>query len=182
MALTEGVNSYGSRAEADAYFNDSISKASWDAFTNTSKDQGLVEATRILERQQWQGTKEVALQDLHFPAENVTDCSGNLLLASETLDIMQEAQYEYALALLSKPALLNTRDATGSNLKKVEAASAKVTFFKSSGGTRFPLPVMDLIKCFFEGSSSGSGSTVSGNCDPSSFTEPDRFNRNRGFS
>jgi len=182
MALTEGVNSYGSRAEADAYFDDSISQATWDAFSNAQKDQGLVEATRILERQQWQGTKEVPSQDLHFPAEGVTDCSGNALLASETLDIMQEAQYEYSLALLSKPALLNTRDATGSNLKKVEAGSAKVTYFKSASGTRFTLPVMDLVKCFFAGSGTGSNGIVSGNCDSSSFTDTDKFNRNRGFS
>ena len=183
MALTEGVNSYGTRAEADAYFDDSIRQASWDAFSTSQKDQGLIEATRILERQQWSGTKEVPSQDLHFPATGIIDCSGTALSAAESLDVMQEAQYEYALALLSDPTLIDNRDATGSNIKKLEASTAKITYFKSPTGTRFPLPVTDLIKCFFAGSgSSTQGSFVSGDTDSSCFVHSTQFSRTKGFS
>ena len=111
MSLIEGINSYGDRAEADIYFDDSVKKAQWDTFVNASKDQGLVEATRILERQEWGGTKEVSTQALHFPATGLIDCAGNVVTAAESLLTMQEAQYEYALSLLTNPALLTTRDA-----------------------------------------------------------------------
>lgn len=181
MALTEGVNSYGNRTEADTYFKSSMDNDAWVAFSTAKRDQGLVQATRILERQIWNGTKEVSSQDLHFPAEGIIDCSGESLTADQSLEVMQEAQYEYALALLTDPALLTNREATGSNLKKVEAGSAKVTYFKSKVGTRFPLSVTELIKCFLLGSSSG-GALVSGATDESSFTDPDKYNLNRGFS
>lgn len=183
MALVVGSNSYGSRTEADTYFGDSIRMATWDAFTNTQKDQGLVEATRILERQQWSGTKEVPSQDLHFPATGIIDCNGTALTADESLEVMKEAQFEYALALLSDPSLIDNRDATGSNTKKLEAGSAKITYFKSKAGTRFPLTVTDLVKCFFKGSGSSTlGSFSSGTGDSSCFTSNDQFNRTKGFN
>jgi len=93
MALTIGSNSYGSRAEASTYFADSINADVWAAFSTTKQDQGLVEATRLLERELWQGTKEVALQDLHFPATGVTDCAGNVVDPEDTLETAKEGQF-----------------------------------------------------------------------------------------
>lgn len=186
MALVEGTNSYGNRSEADDYFDDSINFATWDAYTNAQKDQGLVEATRVLERQQWGGEKEVPSQDLHFPATGLIDCSGNAVTAAESLEIMQEAQYEYALALLGNSDLLTTRDATGTNIKKLEAGSAKITYFRPETGSRFPLSVTELVSCFFLGASSTgslSGSYASGTDDSSSFTDlSSTYGLSKGFS
>ena len=183
MALVVGSNSYGSRAEADTYFNDSLRKATWAAVVSATKDQGLIEATRIFERQAWAGEKEVPSQDLAFGRTGLTDKDGVSLTPAETLEVVKEAQFEYALFLITDPAQIGTREATGSNVKKLEAGSAKVTYFKRINGTRFPLTVTDLIGDWFGGDrGSNVGGFVSGNCDDSSFTTPDcDYGRIRGF-
>ena len=183
MSLVVGSNSYGARAEADAYFNDSLRKDTWAAIVNATKDQGMIEATRVFERQAWAGEKESPGQDLAFGRTGLTDKDGLALTPAETLEVMKEAEFEYALFLITDPTQLGAREATGSNIKKLEAGSAKVTYFKRINGTRFPLTVTDLIGDWFGGDGGSSiGGTVSGNCDSSSFTDPDGdYGRNRGF-
>ena len=182
MALVVGSNSYGSRAEADTYFNDSLRKAEWSALTTSTKDQGLIEATRVFERQTWAGEKESPSQDLAFGRTGLTGKEGEVLTPAETLEIAKEAQFEYAIFLIADIDQLDQRDATGTNIKKVEAGSAKVTYFKSSNGSRFPLIVQDLIGSFFGGDkSSGASGIVSGNADCSSFTNTEKNGLVRGF-
>lgn len=182
MALVVGSNSYGSRAEADAYFNDSLRKDAWAAIVNATKDQGLIEATRVFERQAWAGEKEVPGQDLAFGRTGLTDKDGVTLTPAETLEVAKEAQFEYALYLITDPTALGTRDATGSNTKKLEAGSAKVTYFKATKGSRFPLTVTDLIGDWFGGNAGTAiGGVVSGNCDSSSFTNSEEYGLSKGF-
>lgn len=172
MALVVGSNSYGSQAEADTYFADSINNSIWTAFSSTQKDQGLVTATRQLELQAWAGEKEVPSQDLDFPRVGLTDCEGNSVSAAESLEIAKEGEFEYALALLQDPSLLNSTNTTGTNTKKIEAGSAKITFFRPQSGSKYPLQVLTIMNCFFLGNSSSAATSmsVSGNCDSSSFT------------
>lgn len=182
MALLVGTNSYKARSEADAYFNDSLRKEAWADFSGSNKDRSLIEATRVFERQAWAGTKEVAEQNLAFPRTGLTDKDGVALTGAETLDIIGEAEFEYALHLLTKPSALNTRDATGSNVKQVGAGSARVIFFKRTKGSRFPLIITDLVGQWFGGNGTKiNGGIVSGNCDSSSFTNSDKFGLNKGF-
>lgn len=185
MALVVGVNSYGSRADANTYFLDSINNTVWNSYTDEQKDQGLVEATRILERQLWAGEKEDPMQDLEFPRTGLTDCYGDPVTPAESLETIQQAQFEYALDLLNDPGLLSNSDATGTNIKKLEAGSAKITYFRPQNGTRYPLTVNDIIKCFFLGANatgSITGSFASGTCDNSSFTDPDGdYGLNEGY-
>lgn len=173
MALIEGTNSYGSRLGADNYFNDSLKKETWEALSTGKRDQGLVEATRIFERQPLLGEKEVPSQDLHFPATGLVDNQGNEITATESLVLAQEAQYEYALILINDLSQINEKDATGTNIKKVKAGSAEVTYFKSKSGTRFPVVVQDLISSFI-GGGSVSPPFVSGADQCSSFSDPTR--------
>lgn len=183
MALVVGSNSYGSQAEADTYFEDSINGGIWTAFTSTLKDQGLVTATRQLELQSWQGEKEVPSQDLDFPRTGLIDCEGNSVTANESLEIAKEGQFEYAFALLQNPSILTTTNNTGTNTKKIEAGSAKITYFRPERGSKYPLPVLNIMKCFFLGNSSSDATSmsVSGNCDSSSFTGDDRYGLIEGF-
>lgn len=182
MALIVGTNSYGARAEADSYFNDSLRKAQWAAYSSATKDQGMIEATRIFERQAWDGVKETPSQTLAFGRTGLTDANDVVLTPAETLEVAKEAQFEYALFLIADSSQINKREATGSNLKKVEAGSAKATYFKRIKGTRFPLTVTDLIGDWFGGTSDVVGGVVSGNSDSSSFTSPDcDYGLNRGF-
>lgn len=183
MALVVGTNSYKSQADADAYFADSLRAAEWAAIVSDTKDAGLIEATRIFERQTWAGEKEIPSQTLAFGRTGLTDNEGVALTPAETLDVVGEAQFEYALFLITDPTQINNREATGSNIKKLEAGSAKVTYFKRVNGTRFPLTVTDLIGDWFGGKGGTTiGGVVSGNCDSSSFTTPDDdYGLNRGF-
>ncbi len=183
MALVVGGNSYGSQAEADTYFADSINNTLWSAYSSAQKDQGLVTATRQLELQAWDGTKEVDSQDLDFPRTGLTDCEGNSVTADESLEIAKEGQFEYALALLQDSSLLTTTNVTGTNIKKLEAGSAKITYFRPEKGSKYPLQVLSIMKCFFLGNSStdATSMSVSGNDDCSSFTDSDQYGLVRGF-
>jgi hypothetical protein len=174
MALIAGTNSYGDRAEADTYFADSLQNAAWSAFSDPAKDQALVEATRILERRTWLGTKEVAIQALAFPRLGLTDKYGAALTGAETLALIKIAQFEYALFLSLNPSLVTTNDATGSNVKRLKAGSAEIEYFRAKKGSRFPTAVNETVGCFLvSGAASGLGGAVTGNADASSFTNYD---------
>lgn len=162
------TNSYAVLADADAYFNSSIRADNWDAFDLIKKQQGLVEATRVLERQTYQGEKEVPSQNLAFPRTGLKDKEGVELTGPDSLAIAQEAQFEYALFLLENMKKLGERDSTGkSNLKSAGAGSAKVEFFRPQKSYRFPLAVQELLGEFISGSgglvglASGTGATTS---------------------
>jgi hypothetical protein len=182
MALTVGVNSYGSQAEADAYFADSLRAAEWAAILSATKDQGLIEATRILERKRWLGEKEVDTQDLDFP-RILLYCNGEAVSAADSLEIIKTAQFEYAISLIAKPAILSSSDLTGlNNIKSAGAGPAKVEFFKPDFGPggRLPVLVNEIIACFLS-SGNAAGAYVSGACDDSSFTDSDLYGLTEGF-
>jgi len=182
MALVVGTNSYGSQSEADAYFEDSVHNNTWSSYTSEQKDQGLVTATRQLERQSWDGTKEDSTQILDFPRTGLYDCAGNSITADESLTYIKEAEFEYSLAILQDNSILTSSNVSGSNIKKAEAGSAKVTYFRPVTGTKYPLPVLNIVKCFFLGNSSSTPTMrVSGNSDGSSFTSAPAYGLNRGF-
>lgn len=179
MALVVGTNSYGSRAEADTYFADSLKADEWKVFTSKKKDQGLVEVTRILERENWLGEKEVPSQLLAFGRTGLTQ-HGDDITAAESLTIIKTAQFEYAYALLSDPKLLGKSDATGSNVKSVKGGSARVEFFRATKGGRYPTTVTDIIKEFINGKGGISGSFASGTGDCTEF-ESGKYDKSRGF-
>ncbi len=183
MALTVGTNSYGSREEADAYFADSLRNAQWSAFTPEMKDAGLVESTRVFERQGWQGEKADPQQTLAFPRVNLT-CRGEPVSPDESLADIKEAQFEYALTLLVSPAVLNNSDATGTNTKRLKAGSAEIEFFRSTRGTRFPVIIQDIIGCFLDSGLAFSGGItpeVSGTDAESSFDDPRKYGLTEGL-
>lgn len=56
--IVVGLNSYGSLAEADAYFDGSQrAGARWPTLTTDVRKRSLISAFRILDRQVWMGTK-----------------------------------------------------------------------------------------------------------------------------
>lgn len=185
MALVVGTNSYGSRAEADTYFNDSLRKDDWSAIAGSRKDQALVEATRVLERQAWAGQKEVSSQTLEFPRTGLTDCQGNSVTAARSLEIIKEAQFEYALLLNGDIGALSSTDATGTNTKRLKAGSAEIEFFRPQEGTRFSVIVHELIGCFLAGEQAlaAVGSAFASGTDvKSTFTDsPDSYGVTEGF-
>jgi hypothetical protein len=181
MGVVAGTSSYGTLAEATTYFEDSVLFSVWSGLPEVKRSQGLTTATRQLEMQAWDGQKEVSTQILDFPRTGLTDCEGNPITPEESLVFAKNASFEYALAILTNPSILNKSDVTGTNIKKIEAGSAKVTYFSPVKGTKYPTQVLSLVKCFFAGSSGGLVSMgVSGNGDTSSFSSG-AYDLSRGF-
>ena len=180
MALVVGTNSYASLADADAYFLDSIRASMWVAYTADMRSAGLVEATRVLERMKWKGEKEISTQALAFGRTGLTGTEGEALTPAETLITAGEGQFEYALALLNDASILDSSDATGSNIKSMKAGSARMEFFRATTGSRFPVIVMDILGAFLQsgGSMLGLKPTVTGTCNESGFEDRDAYGYN----
>lgn len=156
---------YSDVAEADVYFNGSSQFSDWAAFTDDEKARGLVSATRLLDRQQWQGTASAVSPGtaLAFPRDGLTDCGGNEVTAAESLAFAVEASQLLALDILSGEAVetsVTTEDLT----KRLKAGSVEIENFRAQLGTnsRFPVDVMELIGCFLAGNVSIAGSIASG--------------------
>lgn len=177
MALVVGTNSYASLADADTYFLDSIRGLTWAAYTSDMRSSGLVEATRVLERQKWKGEKEISSQALAFGRTGLTGTEGEDLTPAETLAVASEGQFEYAFALLADASLLDSNDATGTNVKAMKAGSASMEFFRATDGARFPVIVMDILGMFLASSGAALGvtPTVSGTCVETGFADRDAF-------
>lgn len=145
-------NVYADVATADEYYNGSTDYATWAALSTDEKARALVSATRLLDRQRWQGTQTVDGQDLAWPRAGVVDCAGEAVDDSVIPQSVIDASMVLALY-----------DATGSNVqtsatsedltKSLAAGSVSISYFRadSANYARFPLPVMELIGCFLAG-------------------------------
>jgi len=67
MALSEGVNSYVTVTDANAYFTDRLDVAAWTAADATMRAQALITATTVLDDMPWTGTAISESQPLAFP-------------------------------------------------------------------------------------------------------------------
>ena len=156
-------DTYSSVAAADIYFNGSTGYATWGALSEDQKSRSLVEATRLLDRQSWQGEKEDDCQVLDFPRVGLTDCNGNAITEEESFALAVEASQLLALDLLQSSDQVNNQT-TENTTKRLKAGSVEIEYFRPTAGqpTRFSQPVMELIGCFLSGSAQISGSIGSG--------------------
>lgn len=138
------ANSYSSRADAQTYFDDRLGSDAWEDATDNEKDQSLVTATRMIDRVPFEGEKTSDSQPLEWPRTGATDKDGNELPDDELPEVLLEAVYELALALLEQPTLASSVS-TGSNIKRLKAGSAEIEYFKATTGTTFPLVVQKLL-------------------------------------
>lgn len=157
MALLVGTDTYVTVAEADTYFTNAIHAASWIAASTGLKEQGLATATRMLERQQWVGTRTSPSQTLDWPRTGVTDPEGNPVSSVVVPQFIKDAECELALALIQDPSIQTTSD-TSSNTKRLKAGSAEIEYFRPTSGARFPTIIMELIGFYL--SSSGAGIAI----------------------
>ncbi len=160
MALNVGVNSYISRADADAFFADDIRFATWALIVGEMKDRLLVTASR------------------NINLLVVADCKLPLTTISTEL---QQATAELAIEYSITPAMA-TQANTGSNLKRARAGSAEAEFFRPTNGSRFPSNVMNFLRagdCL--GGAAFTAPESFGTDEQSGFDAPDEFDRNRGL-
>lgn len=154
ITLTVGVNTYITRDNATSYLEGSLDFPLWEALSNTSKDQALVMAARMIERQTWLGTKTSDDQALSFPRVGLVDKEGNALSEVQVPQEVIDGQCELALALAKDSSIVESKN-SGSNVRKVQAGSASVEYFRPQSGGRFPTIAQELLSLFLSSSASG---------------------------
>lgn len=111
MALSKGVNSYVTVAEADDYFVDRLDVAAWTAADNTQKGQALVTATNTLDTMPWNGTVINASQSLAFPRSGYyfdPRLGQHVTLTSDVMPKrLLQATYELAYHFLNNDGILD---------------------------------------------------------------------------
>jgi len=122
MALVKGTNSYGTIAEANAYFEDRLDVNAWTVANDTVKSQALVTAANLLNDYNWVGTAISDSQLLAFPREgSYFDPRLGLTVSLSGLipSRIVNSSYELAYHLLNNDGLL---DNTGT-LKDLQVGS-----------------------------------------------------------
>lgn len=181
LTLTVGTNTYVTRAEATTYFEGSLHAAAWVAASDTTKDQALVTAARMMNRQYWQGEKTSSSQALAWPRTGVKDKEGNELSSSTVPTDIKDGQCELALSLIQN-AETQTQTSNTSNIKRVQAGSASVEYFKTAKGGRFPTIVQELVGYLLSSSSDGLLDGYASGVDQEPYFDGNTFDLNGGFS
>jgi len=176
---------YGEHAGAGSlteYGNASLVYATiFAAATPDNQKRAMVEATRVLDRQSWAGTKTSGVQALAWPRTGVTYANGTAVDPNTIPAEVIAAAYELALAGLKTPALF--ADVTTENkIKRVEAKGVEVEWFGPRDGGRLPGRVAELVGQFYEGAGESTlGGSYAGGVDGESvFDDCDSFGVNGG--
>lgn len=173
-------------ADATSYLAARIG-STWATATTLQKQQALVSAARMLDRAvSWSGTKTDPAQPLQWPRDSaMDDCTGEPVTDGTIPDAIAFGEFELA-DILFRDATVQDSAGTGSNIKRVAAGSASVEFFTptidSGADLRLPVPVNDLVGCFFATLDGLGGSTAFGTDAESAFDDPDEAaERSEGF-
>lgn len=147
---------------------------SWLAATADDKARTLVSATRMLDRQDWSGTKTDSAQALDWPRTGVVDADGIAVDSATVPDAVVDASIELAVALLANPDL-QAAQSGGKSVRRVDAKGVSVEFFAPESFGRFPTVVQELVGAFLSANASGVGvPVVSGATSCSTFNrDPD---------
>lgn len=144
---------YADTATADEYLEAEVSAAAtkWRDATqtdDTAKARALVTATRLIDRQNWPGSKTDEYQELDWPR------TGTGL--SDVEDDVVPQDIINACILIAADTN-NGVDVTGSastdtRQKRLKAGSVEVEYFRDlNGGTRFPQAIQELLARYLAG-------------------------------
>jgi len=175
-------------ADADAFWGARLGEAAtaWAAASDDDKKKALVMASDWIDRStDWTGTVTVEGQPRDWPRDGATNqCTGESITDGTVPYALAEATFWLAGEIIVDPSIVDS-SGEGSNIKKVEAGSAKVTYFSSTQGgatdTRLPTTANDYLKCFSASSTSIIAPSGSGDDEDSHFCEDD-WRRSEGFS
>ena len=190
MTVTIGSDTfevYGSSAGLATYANGSWTwAATYTAASADNRARALVEATRLLNAQTWDGTLTTAGQALAWPRDGVTGIPPGLDEAptdGTTPDCIVTACYELALAMLANVSVV-AGTSVASNVQSVTAGPVSVTFAYPKSGGRFPDRVMELVGWALGGASSSDigplGMYATGTDGCSQFDDDDAYGVNGG--
>jgi len=177
---------YGTLAGATDYLAGRLNTTAWDAASSTNKSKALVTATRMLDRTTWQGEPTSSGQALAWPRTGVY-CNGVAVDSATVPTNIIEGSYELANLMLANAEIEASTDA-GSNIKRVQAGTAEVEYFRPTSGTndvgRFPTVVQELVGCYMSGGGAAAIGVpyASGTTETSSFSEQYPYELYRGFA
>lgn len=146
---------YASVATITAYLQaDPVLGPVWEALSEASQKQYAVTATRTLDRQRWPGEKTEDSQTNAWPR------TGTGIDGVED-DVVPQAiiDADCLLAGYMANGWTATTTTTASGIKRQKAGSVEIEYFAggvTTSGTRFPLPVWELLLPYISGSSASS--------------------------
>lgn len=172
-------------ADATAFFNGLLGAGAtaWGAATSDNRKRALVTAADWIDRAlNFSGKKTVSTQARAWPRDGAV-CGTETVADGSVPDNVARAQFFLAGAVLSDSSLA-TGTGTGANIRRAQAGSASVEFFRPTQGTAFdtrlPIAAMDYVKCYLGGSSSLAAGVAYGTGSESAFSDTD-FTRSEGF-
>lgn len=181
-------NSYATIATADTYLGDAARALAWSGLSTSEKARALISATRLLDKQCWQGVKTNAspTQTMQWPRTGVMRADGTTVdpatVPLEIIDGMIELAFD-----LSQDTSLEGSSSTASNIRRAKAGSAEVEFFRpggafgTAGSTRFPTEVMEYVGQFMCGFRANTGAIATGTGACSQFDNSDFDEVNHGL-
>jgi hypothetical protein len=159
------ANSYDTVANVNSYMLGRLGADAWTDAATDLRNQAVVSATRMIDRQSWQGTRseDFPYSPLAWPRDGVVDRYGNDVDGDTLPDDFVVGFYELVLALLEDEAVQDV-PAGGSNTKRVKAGQVEVEFFRPTLGVlgRFSQIVQELLGQYLSGARGGSGGIISG--------------------
>jgi hypothetical protein len=180
---------YGGLTAATHYLLAKIGDAgtAWRSLTPDDQARMLIEASRYIDEQSWQGlptTPAVGGTALKWPRTGVIDATGVAVDSTTVPANIVNAAFELAAILADDPDVIANADA-GTNVKGVKAGSAAVDFFvptsAADGSAPIFPPVVQRLVAQYLASSDLGGGVVSGTCGESKFEDSDKFERTWPF-
>lgn len=146
-------NVYVVVADADDYLGASLYNTDWTGATTDNKGRALVMATRLLDRQAWDGSKTDNDNAQDWPRSGLEDDNGVAVDSATIPQFIKDATAELALALLGSQ---DVETFTETEVASVAAGSARIEFFRGDGSAykRFPTAVQELVGDYLAGSNS----------------------------
>lgn len=90
ICIWKTLDAYGCTHEADCYFDERLGSESWESATTPNKEKALKQATRLIDRFSYIGSRTADLQPREFPRNGATTIPRDIEIAC----------YEIALKLL----------------------------------------------------------------------------------
>lgn len=175
---------YVALATVQEYLGASPRAAGFLALDEDTQEQWMVEATRMLNRQRWQGTPTEDYpddQDLAWPRDGITGVTDGT-----TPQAILDGFCELVLALYLDASLLSGSGGGAGRVKSISSGKGVgVEFFApvAASAGKFPATVQELIGPYLQGALTRSGLTMTragGTSEESQFEDCDRFDLTEG--
>lgn len=117
------ADSYVTLADADSYHANRLHNATWIAASDSDKEAALKWATRLLDRENWVGTRSTESQALRWPRLYVDDRDGYPIDSATIPQFLKNATSELAFLLIATD---RTADSGTEGFKKIKVDSIEL--------------------------------------------------------